>query len=523
MIKIIKQFKWFLLGLFIFSFLVRAVVFIGYLSKNKNYFQVDSNTYHLIATKIATGNGFCDDKGKPSFYRLPGYPIFLATYYKTFGPDTKNVLWLQIILAAFIPILIFLLSCTLFPQNILIAKCSGIYSSIHLGLTLYSGFFMAETLFIFLFLIFAILFLSSVHLFFCKQEKCDCQTSNKVCRYFCLPEPIATSEPYLMLFEDIFESEQQEIIECCCKETDAIKATHNLFWAGLILGLASLVRPVGHYLIILALLLIIFSREKFIQKINSSLTLIFGWFIPVSFWILRNFLLTGYIFFHTLPGGHFLYFSASRIAMNEYNCSYEQAKNILREKVDNLIKKETLEKKRDLSEIEQCYIKENLAKQYFKNYPTMAIKLWLTDIFRTTFSLFSAELLYLASNRLEFDYFNKNRTISSMFNKYLFPQTKNHWLKWIIRFEIFLFLLMLIGLLLGFIKITAASIKNWSFKINATNLCSWIRSFAFVALFIIIGLAGGYARMRLPAEPFLIILSLSFWTSIFTNEKTYSK
>ena len=513
--SVMKKYKSFLVGLFVFSFLIRAIIFIGYLSKNKNYWQVDSNTYHLIATQIAKGNGFCDESGKQSFYRLPGYPVFLSTYYKIFGPDTKNVLWLQILLGAFIPLLIFLLSCILFPKNILLAKCTGFYSSIHLGLTLYSGFFMSETLFVFLFLIFVILFLSSVHLFFCKQGQCNCQTSNQICKYFCLPEPIATSEPYLMLFEDIFENEHQAIIECCCKETEDTKSSRNLFWAGITLGLASLVRPVGHYLILLSFLLIIFSQNKIKHKINLCIALIFGWIIPVSFWILRNFLLSGYIFFHTLPGGHFLYFSASRIAMHEYNCNYDQAKDILRKKVDKLIQNEEQLKNKKLSEIEQCYIRENLAKQYFKNYPGQTLKLWLTDIFRTSFSLYSAELLYLESNRAEFDYFNKNRTIKSMINKYIFPQTSKAWLVWLIRFEIFTFLLLLIGFLLGFLKILLACIKNWESLVNKNELCSWLRSICFVTLFIIIGLAGGYARMRLPAEPFLIILSLRFWTNFF--------
>jgi hypothetical protein len=517
--EIIKQYKWFLVGLFVFSFLIRAAVFIGYLSKNKNYFQVDSNTYHLIATQISEGNGFCNEKGTSNFYRLPGYPVFLSIYYKIFGPDTQNVLWLQILLAALIPISVFLLSFALFPQNILLAKCAGIYSSIHLGLVLYSGFFMSETLFIFLFLIFAILFLSCVHLFFCKEKKRKSNTSPKLCRYLCLPEPIATSEPYLLLFEDIFESEQKEILRCLYGRPDEIKISRNIFFAGLALGLASLVRPVGHYLIILSLLLIIFSRDDLRQKINLGLTLTLGWLIPVSFWLLRNFLLTGCIFFHTLPGGHFLYFSASRIAMHEYNCSYEQAKDILRNQVDSLITKEEQNKKRSLSEIEQCYVREDLAKQYFKNYPSIAFKLWLTDIFRTTFSLFSSEILYLETDRAEFDYFDKDRTVSSMFSRYIFPKTDKPWLSWLIRLEIFIFLLLWIGLFLGFLRIFTACIKNWSSSINRAVLCSWARSLVFIKFFIIIGLAGGYARMRLPAEPFLIILSLSFWTYFLSFDK----
>lgn len=522
MIEVIKKYKWFLIGLFAFALFIRAAIFIGYLSKNQNFWQVDSNTYHLVAEQISQGHGICTDPGHPSFYRLPGYSLCLSAFYKIFGPDTKNVLWMQIIIAALIPLLVFLLGYILFPQNIFIAKAAGVYSGIHIGYVLYSGFFMSEILFIFLFLIFAILFLSSVHLFFCFQNKCNCTKPDRIFRYFSLPDPIATSEPYLMLFDDMFENEQKNVVLCNCQEPELIKASRNLLGAGFALGLASLVRPVGHYLICLSILILIFSNENWRQKISKSFTLFCGWIIPVIFWLARNFILTGHIFFHTLPGGHFLYFSASRVAMHECHCSYDQAKDILRKKVDELVTKEEEYKQKKLSEIEQCYIREDLAKQYFKKYPALSIKLWLTDILRTATSLFSAELLYIESGRKEIDYFNAKRTIKSMVYKYLVPQTEKSWLRWLIRLEIFMFLLLILGLFLGFLRTVFRCIKNWDSEINRIDLCSWLRCLAFAAFFIAIGLAGGYARMRLPAEAFLIILSMSFWVPMLTRFKEKS-
>jgi hypothetical protein len=391
---------------------------------------------------------------------------------------------------------------------------------------------MSETLFIFLFLIFIFFFLASTHLFFCKQQYCNCLKNTNKFRHFSLPDPIASSEPYLLLFEDIFEPEQKSVIECNCQNKKLIKESRNLFGAGLALGLATLVRPVGHYLICISILILIFSNETWRQKINKSFTLLLGWLIPVTFWLARNFMLTGHIFFHTLPGGHFLYFSASRIAMHEYNCSFEQAKDILRKQVDELVaekeqllqsklsEQKKLSKPVKLSEIEQCYIREDLANRYFKKYPKLALKLWATDILRTATSLYSAELLYLESGRKESDYFNGKRTIGSMVSKYLWPQTDKTWLKWLIRAEILAFLLMLLGLFLGFVRVIFRCITTWHkniniAEINKTELCSWLRCLAFATFFIVIGLAGGYARMRLPAEPFLIILSMSFWTKFF--------
>jgi hypothetical protein len=74
---------------------------------------------------------------------------------------------------------------------------------------------------------------------------------------------------------------------------------------------------------------------------------------------------------------------------------------------------------------------------------------------------------------------------------------------------------MLLGFFLGFMRIIFRCITTWKKDINKIELCAWFRCLTFATFFIVIGLAGGYARMRLPAEPFLIILSMSFWASFW--------
>ena len=452
--QIFKQHKWFLISLFIFSFFVRAAVFYFYLEKDKNYWQVDSNTYHKIAESVAQGDGFYTNN-KPNFYRLPGYPFFLSIYYKCFSADTKNVLWLQILLASIIPILIFFLSFVLISGNIWIAKCASFYSSIHLGLILYSGFFMSETLFIFLFFIFAILFFQNLH-------------------------------TYL-----------------------------NLFLAGIFLGLASLVRPVGHYLVFFAILNLFFWGNKFKYKIKKSVIFFVGWLVVVGPWLLRNYLLLGQVFFHTLPGGHFLHFSASRNVMYEQNCNYEKANDFLRDKVTKIVDYKERVLKRKLNEIEICNIRQELAIEYFKKYPILTLKNWCTDILRTSLSLYSSELLRIESDNKPFDYFSSKRTIFSLFKRYLIPETRSMFLRVLIFFEIVSFAIILIGFLLGSIISVFLFFRKKNFFVS----CLYFKVLPFIFLFLIIGLAGGYSRMRLPAEPFIIILSFVFYYYILDVKK----
>jgi len=438
---VLRKNTFFLIFLFLLAFIVRALVFGGYLSKNQRYWQVDSGYYHEIATQIADGNGITTSNGTPSFYRLPGYSLFLSACYAILGKSKEHALWLQVALASFIPVLIMLLCLILFPGHMLLARGVGLYSAIHLGLVLYSGFFMTETLFILTLLLFMLLFFSKLHLF-----------------------------------------------------------------SGIVLGCASMIRPVGHYLIVLALLLIVFSSDRIREKLRYGLALVCGWLVVVSPWLIRNYALAGSIFFHTLPGGHFLYLSAARVAMHAHNVSYWEARDLLSVEVEEKISQREVELKKKLNEIERCREHISLAVHYFKKYPLLALKNWLTDMMRTSLSLYSAEIVFLESGRKEIDYFNKERTIWSMFKRHFIPQTDKVWLKIVVWGEIILFFFILLGF--------AMNACRWLWNLvhyRLTDNYVWIRVLPFMCLFIFISLSGGYARMRLPIEPLLIIMSLQYW------------
>lgn len=450
----IKNNKNFLIILFSFSLMIRLMVFYAYLSKNNNYWQIDSSAYKAIATQISQGNGIIKEDGKPNFHRLPMYPLFLAIHYYLFGPNDKKVLLTQIFIASLIPILIFILALILFPNQIGLAKITSTFASINLGFILYSSFLMTESLFIFLFLAFCILFFKNL------------KTTNKF-----MP----------------------------------------MFIAGMILGLASLTRPVGQFLIIGSILIIFLTQDYIKSKLKKALLLFLGWTIIVSPWLIRNYIMLGHMFFHTLPGGHFLNLSAARVAMHVHNCSYEQSREILSIELKSRFEEYESKNNKKLSPIEECYISEKLAYQYFIRNPFIALKCWLTDIFRTCFSLYSAELLYLENGRVQINYFDKDRTTLSMIKRYIYPDTNKSWLKIIIICEIIALIFLWLGFFLATISQVTSRIQN---KSN-TEWESFRNSLLFIIIFLGISLAGGYARMRLPAEPFLIIISFLFWRKVF--------
>ena len=283
---------------------------------------------------------------------------------------------------------------------------------------------------------------------------------------------------------------------------------NNFFLAGFFLGICSLFRPVGHYLLVVALFVLLIFGLKFSDKIKGIFVLFVGWFLIVFPWILRNFLLTGFIFFHTLPGIHFLKHSAARLASEIYRSSYMQGLRKVTIELEVLKVEQEKKLKRRVNEIEFCILAEKVSFKYLKKNIFLTLKHFMINILKTGFSLYSAELLYLDSEGKLPDY-NQNRGIKDWLMRFFVPRVSNKLLIPIIYFEIFFLLFIWLGF--AFFAINSFFIKSDFYLL--------IRILPFMALFIFVSLSCGFARLRLPIEPFLIILSFKFWIEFFRREK----
>jgi hypothetical protein len=430
--------KKFLFLLFIFSFVLRMFFFLFIVKDNPVVWQFDSRVYKDVAQQIISGNGITNLNGTSHFYRVPGYSLFLAI--TSFGKDFNFSLFIQLILASFVPILIFFLSRQIFNKDKLLPYVVSLIASIHLGFVLFSGLVMTESLFTMFFLLF--------FMFFYKNK---------------------------------------------------------YFLAGLFLGLSSMFRPVGHYLIFISIF-IIFVFYK--NKINSSMKLFSAWFLVILPWVLRNFIFTGSLFFTTLPGIHFLKHSAARVYMQINKCSYIPALNTVTAEWQDLVLKEEARLNKKLNEPEICFLAEKLSFNYLLKDFKISFYHAFKNIFKTCFSLYSSELLFLDSTGKLPEYSN-NRNFKSIINRFLFPELNNKFLILFIYFEILLFMLLLIGFI-GFI------LNSFFYKKDQFIL---LQILPFILLFVFISFSCGFARLRLPIEPFLIVLSIEFWLKFIKKRK----
>ena len=302
--------KKYLLFIFILSFIIRVLFYYFFIKDSSVIWDFDSRVYKQVAEQIIGNKKIINCDGSSHFYRVPGYSIFLAL--TNFENNFNNSILIQIVLSSFIPILIFYLCLILFPQDLFVAKLVALVSSFNIGLTIFSGLAMSESIFLILFLLFLIYFLKN-----------------------------------------------------------------KIFYSGVFLGLASMFRPVGHYIIFISIFLILFLHKKFYKKLKFIFYILSGWFFIVLPWLFRNYLLTGCLFFTTLPGIHFIKHSAARIYMQANNISYISALNKVDIDWQDAIKINSQKNNKFLNEAEISNLGEKIAFGYFVKYPFISLNLSL--------------------------------------------------------------------------------------------------------------------------------------------------
>jgi hypothetical protein len=203
---------------------------------------------------VAHGNGFLNDQGSPQMYRLPGYPLFLAAGIKNCLVITR---WL-----------FFGYNCYYRASYRCSFLCWRMFYFIMIrlhalqywlllfmsGFGVYATMVSTETLFLIFFLLFLIMFFRKAIIF-----------DHFFVRVLCLVLPPNSSR--------------------------------------------------RHYTLVVSLFLLLFMNVSLPIRAQRMLCLSLGWFLMVLPWLVRNFLLTGALFFHTLPGHHFLQFSAAYVVM----------------------------------------------------------------------------------------------------------------------------------------------------------------------------------------------------------------
>lgn len=468
-----------LLILFLVTLCVRALTFQFYVQHNERYNQPDSRDYHNCAVCIAYGTGMHrPDTQEPIFWRTPGYPYYLAHFYTHFGlrggdftPNQaaqKASIWFQIFLSSFLPLLIFALISFLTGIP-LIAWVTAWICALHPGFILASTYLLTEAL--------ALLFFIPFLLFFYKSMQPYSPHNKKNVSSWYITIPLAA----------------------------------------LLLGLMTWVRPMGEFVLVLSLLImLLFCYSLFTTKLKKCALLAVLFFMITSGWYIRNYQLTGKPFFCPMFGPYLNSFSAPKIIRATHGFTLAKSINLLYAKSEALAaQKKTEARARGLVYC-PLFAGLDIALPIIKHSPWLFAKDWMKEVFKTTFDLYSYQLVGFAKNTFMYDPLEEFLTLKWADCLYAAP------LPWFMRLlvylEVLFELLKWIGLLCGAWLFLLLPLLRRKMVPQLSHL--WLMTAPMIAGIIFMTGGFGYARLRLPVEPLMIMLSLTFWYFILCAQKT---
>ncbi len=442
------------------------------------------------------------DTHEPIFWRTPGYPPFLALFYRYYGIShfafDKNwyaqcaSLWVQILCASFIPLLLFY--CALLMTNhYSIAWLLAVISMVHPGFVLASTYLLSEGLA----LIFFYLFL-------------------------------------LFLFKNIV----------------ARGSYYTISAAALMLGIYTWMRPMGEFIgYVSALLILCAGSGTWSGTAKKSLLFILLFVSSLAPWYWRNYQLTHEWFFCPTLGNYLICFSVPKILRRTLNKPLLECHGIAQK-----LAQQAGYKKLKALQGTNLHIAPTTSKTVaiplVMNNPGYFVYDWFTEIIKTTFDLYSYQMVAMVNGSYWYDPLEEFLLTKIADTLYAHP------VPWYVRFiawvEFLGTILVWIGLCGGlwhflrynffraaqeitadFAKASTATQderrkKNFkSVRPDSLTLLGtkgherlWLVSLCLIGT--IIGMTGGfgYARLRLPAEPLLIILSLTWWVWFTTKEKS---
>jgi hypothetical protein len=458
---------------------LRLAVFLGYLAHEERYCQSDSLDYHVTTWCLAHGYGMHrPDTGRPIFWRTPGYPLYLAPFYAAYNtPETtqfhdyhaahRAALIVQCIITSATPIITYMLALSITTIPGVALLCSWA-TALHPGFILASGYLLTDGLAAILFLLFLLLYLSGFALWF---EK----------------------------------SGSPQIVQIVC--------------AAIPLALYTWMRPMGIFVALGSTIFLCASRGEWRTKLRTAGGFFLLFALLVAPWFVRNYLLTHALFFCPLFGLYLNVFNAPKILARIAGISLDHAHKQLTYDAGVLTAHAWREMERTGSTIipvgEQICFKT--AWPLIVNHPWFFFYDWTVEVLKTTFDLYSYQLLALATNIFKWDplveYLPEKIAATLWYTPIPVLFRAIGWL------ELFWILFLWSGIILGFWQSVIRAVCTKKIE-NPHATALWIKGLFFIAL--VVGQTGGfgYARLRLPIEPLMSILGCMGWYLTLWNHET---
>lgn len=475
----IAWYQWVLIG--VCALALRLVVFYGYIQYEERYNQADSRDYHNCAMALAAGYGMSRvDNHYPIFWRTPGYPLFLKPFYQQYFQNNmhfsvwhqahKSSLLVQIILCSLLPWFVMLLALSL-TGSALLAVWTGWISVFHLGFVLASCFLLSDALALLLFI------------------------------------------PFLLCF---FYA-----VSWRAKKSSPREQLGWSFWAALFLGLYTWIRPNGQFVIVLSVLILLLDRSSWRHKFAKIGILSGLFFVLIAPWYIRNYQLTGHIFYCPMLGPYLQSFCAPKILRALTHKSLEECLRYFLVQVAQ----RTQEAYTFLQSTTPglCLSREliclSVALPWIWQHPFYFMLDWLKEVCKTAFDPYASQLVAFANNTYTFDPIEE--FLGEKIKLCLWDQVMSPFMRFVCWLDFLFLLVVWSGIFMGiWIFILKPLWHAWVYRtpVHPAPLL-WIYASILIGGMVFMTGGFGYARLRLPVEPLLIILSLSTWFAVYASKK----
>lgn len=429
--------------------------------------------YHNCALGVVYGTGMHRaDNLKPIFWRTPGYPFLLGTFYKYYGVNSshfdknhaaqKLFLWLQIIICSCTPPLLLYLAYSL-TSSLTIAYITAFISSFHPGFILSSMYLLTEGIALLFFYFFILFFYQSFFAYGQEQKK------NKKWQY-------------------------------------------AIIGAAFTLALYTWMRPMGEFVSIIALILLMLASQE-IWYLKIKKTLLFGliFFSCLMPWYVRNYKLTGHWFFCPMSGAYLNTFTAPKIIRTTHNFPLEKSIGICYYLATQAAEKEEINAQKNGYKVSKEYIAGRIAWPILYAHPFLALKEWVQEVCKTTFDLYSCQITALCTQTFMYDPLEE--FLPTKISESLWREPIPYYARLIAWIEFFFMIFLWIGLCAGFWQFMVKPLYHYhtGYQLNPINGL-WLKVAPLIWTVLCMTGGFGYARLRLPIEPLMIILSLTWWT-----------
>jgi hypothetical protein len=470
---------WHLVFIYALSFALRGIVFYGYLQHNERYHQADSVDYHVSAWCLAHGFGMKrPDTGRSIFWRTPGYPYFLSLFFSEDAPSHadfashasihKKAIFTQIIFCSIIPVLNLFLTW-LITQSWFVAWLVAFISVIHVGMVLAAGFLLTDAPASVFFTLFLLLFFSVL-----------------------LPRK-----------KPIFQS------------------YWALMGAAFCLVLYTWMRPMGQFVAIGSAILLLLTEDKWKEKLKKSFLFLLLFFAGISPWFIRNYQLTGRLFFCPLFGLYFNVFNAPKILSRTTGKDLRECHSHLTLEAGKKTYAYMQENQRvgNPDEVVGELVCLETALPVILAHPFIFIYDWCIEVAKTTFDLYSYQLVSLHNNCFMWDpmiEYLPEKIAGCLYAAEL--PTSMRIISWL---EALFYLFVWIGVFVGAITHVLIPIIRRNVRYDEL-FWQWFYSGIFIGMVVFQTGGFGYARLRLPIEALILTLGISFWIGKVSG-RTYNK